>query len=138
LDEIQAAILRVKLRHLEDSNEKRHCLAEKYTSLLQAIVTTPIERADCRHVFHLYVIQHPERDALQSYLAEHGIGTGIHYPIPIHLQPTYRTRLGIQGSLPISEKICRQILSLPLYPQMDLKQVEFIAEMISNFGRVNR
>ena len=133
LDEIQAAILRVKLKYLESNNERRCLLANKYNMLLREVVITPVERPGCKHVYHLYVIRHPERDELKIHLAANGVGTGIHYPVPIHLQPAYLHRLGEPASFPVSEKTAGEILSLPLFPQLESGQVEFVAQIILDF-----
>jgi len=133
LDEIQAAILRVKLTHLGEFNLQRKARAAKYTALLKDVVVTPIEPKDVNHVFHLYVIRHPRRDALKAFLQDLGIGTAIHYPLPVHLQPAYLDRLGLHGKLPVTEIITGEILSLPLYPQLQMSQVEEVAEAILKF-----
>jgi dTDP-4-amino-4,6-dideoxygalactose transaminase len=134
LDELQAAILRVKLRYLAEDNAKRRSLAAIYDEQLAGIVTLPIELADTRHVYHLYVIRHPQRDALMTYLRERGIGTAIHYPVPIHLQPAYRGRLGDVGSLPETEKAAREIVSLPMYPELSVEEVQAVAQVIREFA----
>lgn len=135
LDELQAAILRVKLRYLDEDNAKRRNLAAIYDELLTGVVTLPIEPATTRHVYHLYVIRHPRRDVLMSYLRERGIGTAIHYPVPIHLQPAYRGRLaeGV-GSLPETERAAREIVSLPMYPELSEEEVKRVAEAVREFA----
>lgn len=127
LDELQAAFLRVKLRHLEAGNATRRYLAELYNQQLAHLpLTLPVPQPDCEPVFHLFVIQTEQRDALQTYLAEQGIGTAIQYPVPVHRQPAYHW-LGYEaGSLPVTEGICGRILSLPMHPYLketDLKKV---------------
>ena len=134
LDELQAAILRVKLRRLDEDNNKRRALAAIYTEQLAGVVTIPIEPMNTRHVYHLYVIRHPQRDALMQFLHERGIGTAIHYPVPIHLQPAYRGRLGDMGSLPETEKAAREIVSLPMYPELGEEDVRAVAQAIHEFG----
>jgi dTDP-4-amino-4,6-dideoxygalactose transaminase len=134
LDELQAAILRVKLRHLDEDNRKRRRLAAVYNELLFDVVTTPIEVSQAEHVYHLYVIRYSRRDALMSFLRERGIGTAIHYPIPIHLQPAYRGRLGDKGSLPETEKAAREIVSLPMYPELSEEEVKTVAHAIREFA----
>lgn len=140
LDELQAAILRVKLRYLDEDNAKRRALAASYDEQLAGVVTLPIEladnatRANTRHVYHLYVIRHPQRDALRAHLRECGIGTAIHYPVPIHLQPAYRGRLGDEGSLPETERAAREIVSLPMYPELDVDEVQTVAQAIREFA----
>jgi len=134
LDELQAAILRVKLRHLDEDNDKRRKLAAIYAEQLAGVVTLPVEPANTRHVYHLYVIRHPQRDALMQFLRERGIGTAIHYPVPIHLQPAYRGRLGDAGSLPKTERAAREIVSLPMYPELSEKDVGTVAQAIREFA----
>jgi dTDP-4-amino-4,6-dideoxygalactose transaminase len=130
LDEIQAAILRVKLRKLDEWNERRRRTAKLYNELLSnANVTTPLEREYARHVYHLYVITHNERDKLQNYLLEKGIQTLIHYPIPVHQQKAYAAKV----SLPITEKICSKILSLPIHPWLHEDEIRKIANCINEY-----
>ena len=134
LDEIQASILRVKLKYLDINNEKRRALANLYTTLITTKeVVKPIEMQNVRHVFHLYVIRHPQREKLKNYLAEHGIGTNIHYPLPVHLQPAYLNRLAGSQNLLITENLAKEVLSLPLFPQLESKEIYYIAEVINEF-----
>jgi dTDP-4-amino-4,6-dideoxygalactose transaminase len=130
LDEMQAAILRVKLRHLEQWNDRRRELAAIYRSLLTDVLTLPVEPLETRHVYHQFVVRHPQRDKLRSYLLDHGIHTQIHYPVPIHLQPAYRD---LATALPVTESAANQILSLPLYPELRNEDVERICQTIQNF-----
>ncbi len=134
LDELQAAILRVKLRHLDEDNDKRRRLAAIYDEQLAEVVTIPIEPANTLHVYHLYVIRHPQRDALMQFLRERGIGTAIHYPVPVHLQPAYRGRLGDAGSLPETERAAHEIVSLPMYPELSEADVSRVAQAIRDFA----
>jgi dTDP-4-amino-4,6-dideoxygalactose transaminase len=134
LDELQAAILRVKLRHLDEDNEKRRALAAIYDEQLAGVVALPIEPVNGRHVYHLYVIRHPQREALRQFLYECGIGTAIHYPVPIHLQPAYRDRLGEMGSLPETERAAHEIISLPMYPELSADDVRTVARAIREFA----
>ncbi len=131
LDELQAAILRVKLRHLADSNMARHRLADQYALALHSLpLAPPLQKPNCRHVYHLYVVQTDRRDALREFLQGRGIGSAIHYPMPIHLQPAYQ-HLGYgPGSLPITEQLAGRILSLPLYPQLSPTAVAAVAQAI--------
>ena len=131
LDEMQAAILRAKLRHLEKWNDRRRELAALYKSMLADVLTLPVERPEICHVYHQFVVRHPQRDALRHYLLEHGIHTQIHYPVPIHLQPAYR-ELASQP-LPVTEATATQILSLPLYPEMRDEDVERVCQLIHMF-----
>ena len=120
LDELQAAVLRVKLRHLDDSNCRRQTLARLYNDHLQAQsnLRTPIV-GEGTHVYHQYVVQTPQRDHLKAYLQSNEIGTLIHYPQPVHVQPAYQGRVVIgAGGLKHSEEVCQRILSLPVYPQL--------------------
>jgi dTDP-4-amino-4,6-dideoxygalactose transaminase len=131
LDEMQAAILRVKLRYLEEWNNRRRELAALYKSLLADSLTLPIVPPETRHAYHQFVVRHPQRDALRSYLSERGIHTQIHYPIPIHLQPAYRD---INSNvLSFTEAIANEILSLPLYPELKDEDVERICRFIHLF-----
>lgn len=132
LDELQAAILRVKLRHLDMWNHARRERAALYTELLRT-VTPPREMPYGRAVYHLYVVQSKKRDALVEHLKTRGIGTMIQYPHTIHLQPAY-TNLGYrEGSLPVSERLAREIVSLPLYPELSLDDVRMIANAVNEF-----
>ncbi|RPJ50269.1 MAG: DegT/DnrJ/EryC1/StrS family aminotransferase [Chloroflexi bacterium] len=135
LDEIQAAILRVKLPHLAEWNEKRREHAALYNELLKDTpVTTPVECPGNRHVYHLYVIRAPRRDELQAYLKSCGIGTGVHYPIPNHQQVSLQ-RLGYAPpeGLPVTENTVKQILSLPMYAELTDAEIEYVVGAIKDF-----
>jgi dTDP-4-amino-4,6-dideoxygalactose transaminase len=132
LDTLQAAILSVKLKYLENWNERRRQHAHYYDKLLAPIkgVTTPKVAQGLRHVYHLYVIKVEDRDLLRSELKEEGIETGIHYPHPLHLQPAF-SYLGLgKGSFPRAEEAASKILSLPIYPEMTQEQIRRIFEAI--------
>lgn len=132
LDNLQAAILRVKLRYLDQWIASRRTLAALYNELLASSnVIIPVEPSGCKHVYHLYVIRSANRDGLQAYLKEHGIGTAIHYPNPVHLQPFYSNRQDRHGQFPVAEKICNEILSLPMYPELSEEQVKIVASEIT-------
>jgi dTDP-4-amino-4,6-dideoxygalactose transaminase len=134
LDEIQAAVLRAKLPHLPIWNERRRECAQSYHRLLRDLpVETPVERPDNRHVYHLYVIRAPERDALQSWLKDRGVATGIHYPLAVHQQEAFKTTGGQDSDLPVTEKIVGEILSLPMYPELTGAQIEYVASAIRAF-----
>jgi dTDP-4-amino-4,6-dideoxygalactose transaminase len=135
LDEMQAAILRVKLCHLDEWTQARRALAAAYAhALAGADVTIPVETADARHVYHLYVIRARQRDALRQYLKDNGVGTGIHYPVPVHLQPGY-ARLGSGlGTFPESERAAADILSLPMFPELTAAEAETVALHVGRFG----
>jgi dTDP-3-amino-3,4,6-trideoxy-alpha-D-glucose transaminase len=127
LDELQAALLRVKLRHLAEWNTRRRRWAARYDELLSGTgLVLPEAPRDGEHVYHLYVVRAKERDWLQAALRERGVGTDIHYPLPAHLQPIY-THLAQPGSLPVTERLAREMLSLPMYPELTLPEVEAVA-----------
>ncbi len=136
LDELQAAILRVKLRHLENWNQRRRHIAALYTALLgDSALELPAEMPGTEHVFHLYVIRATDRDGLQKHLAERDVQTVIHYPTPIHLQPAYRG-LGVgPGSFPVAESLAGQVLSLPIYPELTDTKVRDVAHHILERSR---
>jgi len=134
LDTLQAAILRVKLRHLDAENARRRELAQRYTELLAgADVRLPAARPDITHVYHQYVIRAARRDALQVHLRGLGIGTLIHYPVPVHMQPAYAGRIAIGAGLPETEAAAGEILSLPIFPELGEAEVGRVAEAIAAF-----
>ncbi|MGO8506032.1 DegT/DnrJ/EryC1/StrS family aminotransferase [Rhizobium leguminosarum] len=129
MDAIQGAILRVKLRYLEAWTEARRSHARRYSSLLAGStdLTIPVEAADRRHVYHVYAIRSRDRDGLQRLLSAEGIPSGLHYPIPVHLQKAHAD-LGYQaGDFPVSEAAAREVLSLPIYPEMPVRHVDQVA-----------
>ena len=127
LDEIQAALLSAKLPHLDAWNARRRELAAQYVSELAGVVETlPPEG-----VFHLFVIRTPRRDALKAFLAERGIGTDIHYPFPVHEQPPFAQFA--RGPLPETERLAREVLSLPLYPELSESDVDYVAQQVRGF-----
>jgi dTDP-4-amino-4,6-dideoxygalactose transaminase len=135
LDEIQAAVLRIKLKRLEAWNARRRAVARLYTSLFRnAGVITPEDPGD-RHVWHIYAIRvpAPRRDALKDFLAERGIGTGIHYPVPIHLQDAAQFLGYRKGELPVTERVAGEVLSLPMYPELTDEQVGYVADSVKAF-----
>jgi dTDP-4-amino-4,6-dideoxygalactose transaminase len=134
LDEVQAAVLRIKLRHLDSWNAARRERAEWYEDLLAAESTLRIVRPEqAGHVYHLLVVEcasEAQRDSLQQYLRAHGVGCDIHYPLPAHLQPAY-TDLGYSpGALPVTEGMARRILSLPLFPELSYDEVAYVAQVL--------
>jgi dTDP-4-amino-4,6-dideoxygalactose transaminase len=137
LDSIQAGILRVKLRHLSDWNRQRRECARLYDELLAPMsgsLTIPHQPSNSKSVYHLYVVRTPYRDELQKRLTEAGIGTGIHYPIPVHLQQAYATMGWKKGDFPESEGAAEQILSLPMFAGLTVEQQKLVAETISQFA----
>ncbi|HET7037836.1 MAG TPA: DegT/DnrJ/EryC1/StrS family aminotransferase [Thermomicrobiaceae bacterium] len=134
LDTLQAAALRIKLRYLDDWNAARRQHAARYSRLLAGSgVMLPPVMPEVEPVWHLYIIRTRARDALRAYLGERGIATGIHYPIPIHLQPAY-TELGYrEGDFPISEAAAQEMLSLPMYAELQAEQIDYVAEAVRAF-----
>jgi dTDP-4-amino-4,6-dideoxygalactose transaminase len=136
LDELQAAFLRVKLPTLDADNAARAALAARYQAGLanHPGIALPVVAPNCEPVWHLYVVQHSERDRLAGHLKDQGIDTLVHYPIAPHLQPAYAALGMREGSLPISETLHRQVLSLPLWPGMTVEAVDAVVEGIRSFS----
>lgn len=135
LEALQASVLRVKLKHLEAWTESRRRNARLYDSLLKgSAVETPKEIAGTRHVFHVYAICSPRRDELQAYLSARGVQTGIHYPIPVHLQEGFRDPGYKEGDFPVAEACARSVLSLPIYPELPDAQIEQVADSVRAFS----
>lgn len=135
LDEMQAAFLSVKLKHLEAWTASRQAIADQYLEGLQGVgeLILPVTQPNATHVYHLFVIRTNYRDDLAKYLNENGIGTLIHYPIPPHLQRCY-TNLGHKkGDFPIAEELANTVLSLPIWPGMGQKQIDLVVDVISDF-----
>jgi dTDP-4-amino-4,6-dideoxygalactose transaminase len=134
LDAIQCGILRIKLKHLSDWNEKRRQNASLYTQHLTLdTVIPPYEPEWTKAVYHLYIIRTQKRDELQKYLSENGINTGLHYPIPLHLQNAYKRSGLTNGSYPVTEKVSNEILSLPMFPNLAGEQIEYVSQKIKAF-----
>lgn len=134
MDAIQGAILRVKLRHIEDWTERRRAHASRYTGLLEAMadVTIPVETIGRRHVYHVYAIRSRGRDRLRQALAEQGVQSGLHYPIPVHLQQAHADLAYREGDFPVSEAAAREVLSLPIYPELSAPQLEAVVEAMES------
>ncbi len=134
MEGIQGAVLKVKLKYLDQCNQARNRVAGWYDELLKDVpVILPARDEVFRQVFHLYVIETAKRDQLQHYLSEHGVPTLIHYPVPLHLQKAFDF-LGYRvGDFPVAEKLSREILSLPIYPELSQQQVVYICEKIRAF-----
>jgi dTDP-4-amino-4,6-dideoxygalactose transaminase len=134
LDEIQAAVLRVKLRYLDEWNNRRRDIAKLYRQLLKdSGIQLPCEKEWAEHVYHLFVIRTNKRNVLRHCLEGRGIGTQIHYPIPIHQQEAYE-KLGYRkGDFPVSEKNAEEILSIPIYPELTTGEIETVARCIKEF-----
>jgi dTDP-4-amino-4,6-dideoxygalactose transaminase len=132
MDGIQGAILRVKLQRLEAWTEARRRHAALYTQLLgdDSGVVTPVERDDARHVFHVYAVRTSDRPGLQAALTDRGVQSGIHYPIPVHLQPAHADLGYRRGEFPHSERAADQVLSLPMFPELTDAQVQQVADAV--------
>ncbi len=136
LDTLQAAVLNVKLPRLEGWNLARRKHADQYRQSLQGVGDLRLPALcpeDINHVYHLFVIEAEHRDAMQQYLARAGVQTGIHYPVPIHLQPAYADLGYRHGAFPVAEKIASRILSLPMFPELRSEEIEYVASSIRRF-----
>jgi dTDP-4-amino-4,6-dideoxygalactose transaminase len=134
MEELQGAFLAVKLKYLDEWNERRRMLAQHYDRLFSGSgVVTPTEMPYAKHVYHLYVIQAENREALRRRLTEQDIETGLHYPIPLHLQEAYRSLGYRRGDFPVSERLAERALSLPMYPDLTFEAVEHVASPILEF-----
>lgn len=134
LDEIQASILRVKLKRLDNWNKTRISIAKKYNkNFLDLALSCPQANSDSSHVFHLYVIRVKNRKKFMDYLKIKGINTLIHYPIPIHLQPSYKELKIKEGNLPITENVSKEIVSIPIYPELEEKEIEHIVKKVKEY-----
>ena len=136
LDAIQAGILRVKLQHLTNWNNQRRACAEVYSRVLAPLsskLVLPVEPSWSRAVYHLYVIRHADRPVLQAHLGSKGIGTAIHYPIPLHLQKAYEGLGYREGEFPVAERVAKEILSLPMYPQLKVEHQQRVADGLAEF-----
>lgn len=132
LDAIQAGVLAVKLRRLDAWNDARRARAARYDEVLADVIQRPVQRSWAHHVYHLYVVQHAERDRLRAELGEAGIQTGMHYPIPLHLQPAFAgTESAADVDLPETERLAATCLSLPMYPHLDIESIDRVAEAIA-------
>jgi dTDP-4-amino-4,6-dideoxygalactose transaminase len=136
LDEVQAAVLRARLPRLETDNDRRREIAARYDAGLRgSAVTLPVARTGVRHVYHQYVIRTHGRDRLVSWLRDRGIGTAIHYPVPIHLQPGYAGRLPRVVDLPVTERLAGEIVSLPVFASLTDDEVELVIAALVEWGR---
>jgi dTDP-4-amino-4,6-dideoxygalactose transaminase len=150
LDELQAAVLRVKFRHLEEWNQARIARAGRYDELFLGAglsdpqktcpdekhpVVIPFRAPERRHVFHQYVIRAKDRDALKKFLAEEGVGTEVYYPLPLHLQSCFHGWGGRAGEFPEAERAAREVLALPLYPELTAEQQRYVPDRLAAFYR---
>lgn len=131
LDELQAAVLRIKLRHLEQWNAARQAHAQAYSEQLRGLVeAVPLAQPWATHVYYVYVVCVQQRDAFRQALEEEGIATGVHYPIPIHLQPACAHYGYTPGSLPVTEAVTERIVSLPMYPELTAEQIQRVVDAV--------
>ena len=135
LDELQAAILRVKLRYLDNSNANRAKIADHYRAELSKLsgLDLPEVRSEAQHVYHQFVVQSNLRNELQQFLQSHDVLAGIHYPEPVHLQLAYRERIRCHDDMSITEKVKNKILSLPIYPEFETKDQKMVMDLIESF-----
>jgi dTDP-4-amino-4,6-dideoxygalactose transaminase len=137
MDGIQGAVLQVKLKHLEAGNRRRRAIAAQYDRELGDVesIITPSRAPWVEHVYHLYAIRVADRDLVIRSLAEKGVGTGIHYPIPVHLQAAYESLGYARGSFPRAEQCAEEFLSLPMYPELAAEQVKYVTQAVKEVGR---
>lgn len=132
LDALQAAVLRAKLPHIDKWNERRREIAATYDEILKDLdsVTTPYVMPECTHVYHQYTVLVKERDEVRGRLAEAGVATAVHYPIPLHLQEAFRYLGYKEGDFPVAERVSREVLSLPIFPELSDEEVRYVAERL--------
>jgi dTDP-4-amino-4,6-dideoxygalactose transaminase len=132
MDGIQAAVLEIKLRHLENSNARRRAVAAQYGRELEGLpgVVLPAVSPSMRHVYHIYAIRTADRNDVIRGLAEAGVGSGIHYPIPVHLQEAYRDLGYRRGAFPKAERCAEEFISLPMFPELTPQQVSHVAQTL--------
>jgi dTDP-4-amino-4,6-dideoxygalactose transaminase len=133
LDAIQAAVLRVKLKHLESWNEKRRANASYYSSVLQEYVSVPVEREGYRHVYHQYSVLTDRREKLCGFLRERGIPTAVYYPVPLHLQEVFKDLGYAEGDFPVTEEVSKKVVSLPCFPEITDKELTAVARAVIEF-----
>ena len=140
LDAIQAGVIRIKLKRLNDWNQARRENAKYYNELLSMIdgVTIPYEPDFSQAVYHLYVILVDDRDGLQKFLADKGVATGLHYPLALHLQKAYAHLGHKEGDFPVTENVAKKLLSLPMFPELTRDQIEYVSKSIGEFMGVER
>jgi dTDP-4-amino-4,6-dideoxygalactose transaminase len=138
LDTLHAAILQVKLPHLDGWNQRRAQNAQRYRDRLATIPGVCLQAAlpDCTHVYHLFMIQVSRRDALRQFLQDRGVQTGIHYPTPIHLQGAYADHGWKNGDFPVAEELASRIVSLPMFPELTAEQIDYVCEQIAAFVKI--
>jgi len=133
LDELQAAILRIKLKYLDVWNNQRISAANKYNELLKDlsdVIKTPYKLPEVKHIYHLYSIQSEKREFLMKKLKEYGIAMGIYYPVPLHLQKAYINLGYKEGDLPVAEEVCRKIFAIPMYPEITDEEINYVSKIL--------
>lgn len=135
MEGLQGGFLAVKLPHLDQGNESRRKAATAYNRLLaDSGVTTPAVMPEARHIYHLYVVQSDDREGLKQHLSEQGVESGLHYPVPLHLQQAY-AKLGYkEGDFPVAESLAKRILSLPMFPNITQEQIEYVCSAVAEFA----
>ncbi len=137
MEEIQAGVLNVKIKYLEQWTDNRRRIASAYTKFFSELdgerITPPFCPEHIKHVYHLYIVRTRERDGLQKFLSEKGIQTSLHYPLPLHLQKAYSYLNHKKGDFPVAEEGCTQILSLPMYPELTDEQVNYVCETVRKY-----
>jgi len=138
MDGIQGAVLNVKLKYLPAWTEARRKHAKQYNQLLEGMpgIVPPHEADYAQHVYHIYAIRTERRDELMTALGDKGIATGIHYPVPLHLTGAYRHLGCKEGSFPVSEQIARELVSLPMFPELNQAQIEYVVDRIKEYAYV--
>ncbi|MEQ8198223.1 MAG: DegT/DnrJ/EryC1/StrS family aminotransferase, partial [Clostridiaceae bacterium] len=134
LDAIQAAILRIKLREIDNWNNKRREIVQRYNDSFRGLnVVTPAVQKDIRHVYHMYILQSEERGRVLEELKKKGIATGVYYPVPLHLQKVYRNLGYKEGDLPVAEYLSHRTFAIPVYPELNDDQVNYIIDAVKAF-----
>jgi dTDP-4-amino-4,6-dideoxygalactose transaminase len=134
LEGLQGSVLRVKLRYLDQWIELRRARAHDYSSMLAGTsLVLPVERTDCRHVYHLYAVRSEDRDGLQAHMCSLGVQSGIHYPTPVHLQPAHADLGYKRGDFPVAERAAQTVLSLPMYPELTGEQQNQVVSAIESY-----
>jgi len=134
LDTIQAAVLNIKLKHLDAWNQRRREIAAYYNEHLKGTpAVTPVEKPGCRHIYHQYTIRVPQRDELHQFLTERGVGNAIYYPLALHMQEVYQDLGYKKGDFPVTEKAQDEVLSLPVYPELKAEDLAYVVETIQEF-----
>ncbi len=136
LDELQAVVLRIRLKRLEEKNQRRREIARIYARAfreIEGLTLPPQDTPDKKSVYHRYVIRTPERDRLAAYLKERGIGTGVYYPVPLHLQKAWLREGYLRGSFPVSERLTRESLAIPIFPEMKDEEIHEVIQAVRGF-----